>query len=410
MSIFPDKKGGKLTGRYRVELQANGARIRERYDTLPEARAAEARYRLEIAKGKMPEKARQRVEKGPQLETLAQLCKAVEGHLWAGKSTERQTHQRLGLACEIVGLNSLVEAITVADLDRLVTVLRKKQNAPGTINRYLSAFNVAMKWALKRGYRVSPLPELDWQDEDEGRIRWITPTEEATLLPLLAVSERAACYVAMRTGLRRAELLNLLPRDVELGWVHLWGTGTKSGKGRSIPLTYDVYQALQEMFKAGKPTIETLRYQWAKAREAMGLLEDEDFVFHSTRHTFATRAVQAGVHPRILQRLMGHKHLSTTMRYMQVSDGMLSAAIEQMAVTQAPSVTQDPTGTLVLPILMGSPVGALQGAVNPLNPPLARPDNSLKTLRHQGVRLDLGSSGETRGGSNPSARTTVKTV
>ena len=294
-----------------------------------------------------------------------------------------------------------IEHVTVADTDRLVKVLREKQKAHGTINRYLSALNVALKWAMKRGHRTAPIPELSWQDEDEGRIRWITPSEEARLIELMAPQEALAVFVCIRTGMRRGELLGLRSRDVEPTWAHLWGTGTKSGKGRSIPLTADVHLAITELFRNGMPSIESLRYQWNYAKNLMSLDDDEDFVFHATRHTFATRAVQAGVHPRVLQRLMGHKHLSTTMRYMQVSDHMLTTAIQQVS---------DHIGSSWHSQTMGLTVGGLQVGGNPLNPPLALNPDDRKTLRKQVLRSDLGSCGETRGGSSPSARTKQKSV
>lgn len=374
MAIFADKRDGKVTGRWRVELQVGHQRLRKRFDTIEEAKDYEAKARVEMAAGRMPAEAKVRLEKGPQVTTLEQLCRAVEGHLWAGDSSERQAHQRLEGACRILGLSMLIESVTVSDTDRLVKVLRERQAAHGTINRYLSALNTALKWALKRGYRVSPLPSLSWQDEDEGRIRWITPSEEATLMGLLGPQEALAAFVCMRTGMRRGELLGLRQRDVEVSWVHLWGTGTKSGKSRSIPLTQEAYQALQELFRLGMPTVESLRYHWNFAKTKMGLEDDEDFVFHATRHTFATRAVQAGVHPRVLQRLMGHKHLSTTMRYMQVSDNMLAAAIQQMS---------DHIGSLDTSLSVAAPLGGLQGGGKPLNPPTHTLLEARKTLGKQ---------------------------
>jgi integrase len=364
MAIYADKKDGKVTGRWRVELQQGGVRVRQRFDTLEQAQEFEARSRIDLARGTVPSNARARVVPEKTVSTLSALCRAVEGHLWAGDSSERQAHQRLEGACRIIGPLMLVESVTVADIDRLVKVLRDRQSAPGTINRYLSAFNSALKWALKRGYRTSPLPTLEWQDEDEGRIRWITPEEEARLMDLMARPEALAAYVCIRTGLRRGELLNLRARDVEKGWVRLWGTGTKNGKGRSVPLAPETYLALLELLRHGMPTQESLRYQWNQAKKLMDLADDDEFVFHATRHTFATRAVQAGVHPRVLQRLMGHKHLSTTMRYMQVSDTMLEAAISQMG---------EPHSSYIHSENVGSKVGACQGGGIALNPPKPPP-------------------------------------
>lgn len=373
MAIFADKRDGKVTGRWRVELQYGGQRLRKRFDTIEEAKAFEAASRIEIERSGMPSSAPARVVAKKDVTTLESLCRAVEGHLWAGDSSERQAHQRLEAAVKIIGPLMLVESVTNADIDRMTKVLRDRKAAAGTINRYLSAFNTAMKWAVRHKYRTSPIPTLEWQREDEGRLRWITPAEEADLLRLMGRPEALAAYVGIRTGMRRGEILGLKARDVEPGWVRLWGSGTKNGKSRSIPLTPEVYLALLELLK-DKPTEESLRYHWGVAKSAMGLEDDEEFVFHATRHTFATRAIQAGVHPRVLQRLMGHKHLSTTMRYMQVSDTMLTAAIEQMA---------EPHRTDSLTSPMGSHVGALQRDANPLNPPIDPARLALKTLGKQ---------------------------
>ena len=39
----------------------------------------------------------------------------------------------------------------------------------------------------------------------------------------------------------------------------------------------------------------------------------EKFTPHSLRHTFATRCAEAGVKPNVLQKLLGHERISTTM-------------------------------------------------------------------------------------------------
>ena len=62
----------------------------------------------------------------------------------------------------------------------------------------------------------------------------------------------------------------------------------------------------------------------------MGLSQDEDFVFHTLRHTRATRLVELGVNLRVIQQFMGHKSIQTTLRYAHVSDDMLTDAVSRM--------------------------------------------------------------------------------
>ena len=51
---------------------------------------------------------------------------------------------------------------------------------------------------------------------------------------------------------------------------------------------------------------------------------------HALRHTYATRAIESGVMPKVLQKLLGHSSIKTTMdRYVHVTDASLSKAITQ---------------------------------------------------------------------------------
>ncbi|MFR2836614.1 MAG: tyrosine-type recombinase/integrase [[Clostridium] nexile] len=52
------------------------------------------------------------------------------------------------------------------------------------------------------------------------------------------------------------------------------------------------------------------------------------FYMHSLRHTYATRAIERGVQPKVLQQLSGHASIKTTMdRYVHVTDESLVNAI-----------------------------------------------------------------------------------
>ena len=56
----------------------------------------------------------------------------------------------------------------------------------------------------------------------------------------------------------------------------------------------------------------------------------EHFSMHALRHTYATRAIESGMQPKVLQKLLGHASIKTTMdRYVHVTDASFAKAIQQ---------------------------------------------------------------------------------
>lgn len=60
------------------------------------------------------------------------------------------------------------------------------------------------------------------------------------------------------------------------------------------------------------------------------------FCMHALRHTYATRAIERGVQPKVLQQLLGHSSIRTTMdRYVGVTDDSMLRAVQQFEAGDA---------------------------------------------------------------------------
>lgn len=376
MSIYPDKKNGKLTGRFRVEVMVNYVPYRRRVDTIGEARALEAEWLGLKAQGLAPV-VEPSTRKGGRPSTtqsaalasclqmpvgtpqgLVEAFKALQasyepepswlfskarlaadGKLWTKPRANSTNMANLRIIQEAMGdveLNE-VDDTWVLDLKENLQDTRTAKDgetpiANATVNRFLASLSKFLKYAIAKKWRtVRDLPKLEYGKEGEGRIRVFTEEEEVQLYANLAERSAKACFTAIRTGMRRGELLSIEAHQLSADRVTLWGTGTKSGKSRTIRIRQDTYEALKWLVVEGNmPTVQMLRKDWEVARKAMDMADDPEFVFHATRHTFATRAVEAGVPIRTLQEILGHANIKMTERYAKVTAKAHENALDMM--------------------------------------------------------------------------------
>ena len=73
-------------------------------------------------------------------------------------------------------------------------------------------------------------------------------------------------------------------------------------------------------------SIKQLQGHWDRLRTHMELEDDPQFVLHMLRHTCASRMVQGGVDLRRIQQWMGHKSITTTLRYAHLAPKDLDLA------------------------------------------------------------------------------------
>ena len=110
----------------------------------------------------------------------------------------------------------------------------------------------------------------------------------------------------------------------------------KSGRGRVIPMTDRLAWTIRKLGRVKGDSLlvdddgqrfstKRMRSLVKRAQRDAGLEATGNV--HILRHTFCTRLAMAGKPPTVIQELAGHRHLTTTMRYMHVVTGAKEEAI-----------------------------------------------------------------------------------
>lgn len=311
-----------------VDVTVNGQRKTATCETRSEARTKEAELRLALQSGKKVNTRRSKARKWTLQDALDKTLSLPKPDGWRGCSYQKQATLNVTDAMNHMGPQRTLDTITRDLIDAWCLSCEAKGNSDATINRKLSALCKVMKVAVEYG-GLDALPKLPrLRKERVGRIRFLTHDEEAEVLELLRVTGRdemeAFVAVLIDTGMRRGELLNVRPQDVDLktGVIMVYGTegkGTKNGRIRSVPMTKRVKSIMSSRLSNRVTCFDLkeseVRHAWDWVRGQMGLAEDKDFVLHALRHTCASRLVKAGVSLPVVKDWLGHSSITTTMRY-----------------------------------------------------------------------------------------------
>lgn len=151
-------------------------------------------------------------------------------------------------------------------------------------------------------------------------------------------------------GLRVSELCALQLADIESApdRMCLKVRAAKGQKERYTLLSPRLLEALRLYWQAYRPrtwlfanaagnapmSVHTAqRIYWA-ARDAAGIAPAGGI--HSLRHAFATHLLESGVDIHTIQRLLGHSHVTTTMRYFHLARAQLTATASPLELLDAP--------------------------------------------------------------------------
>ena len=217
--------------------------------------------------------------------------------------------------------------------------------APATVDRELGVlrhlFNLADRWG--RFFGKNPVSQAGLLLPNNQVERVLTFEEEGKLLEVSPPHLKAIIVCALNTGMRKGEIISLewASVDLENGVITLEASNTKSNKTRRIPINAPLRSLLLELrLKSGGNdhvflNSDSKPYKRHDSinqvfRKALKMADIKGLRFHDLRHTFASRAIEAGASIVALSKVLGHASLATTMRYAH-PDKSLSELVEKVA-------------------------------------------------------------------------------
>jgi integrase len=268
-------------------------------------------------------------------------------HAKIAKRSWRTDQSRIAWLVGRIGDRRLDE-ITSRDVDALLVELHGDRE-PGTVNRYRDLLSSIFRRAIRDGHvTVNPVKATAKLKEPAGRIAYLLADEEQAVRDALAPAFRPHFVVSINTGLRFAEQMGLRWRDVDMLTGLISVQKSKNGHSRRIPMNSVVRSVVMDLAANRKRPSDPAEYVFdprpvqsksffdRAVQRAQEMLSEagkdtsrlEGYVWHSNRHTFASRLVMAGVDPRTVQELGGWRSLAMVQRYSHLAPAHRLAAIE----------------------------------------------------------------------------------
>lgn len=145
------------------------------------------------------------------------------------------------------------------------------------------------------------------------------------------LKHKAILMTIYSCGLRLSELLNLKLTDIRSSDQIIRINQSKGNKDRIVSLADKLLEILREYYQVYKPKEYLFegttggRYsersvQLVLKKALLKAKVQTDGSVHTLRHSYATHLIQSGIDIRIVQELLGHENIKTTMIYTHITD------------------------------------------------------------------------------------------
>ena len=345
-SIFYLDSKKKWMGQLDLGKDENGKRIRKTVlgDSPEEVEEKMQKLRYDIYSGKFVD---------ASTVTFEQLMKQILAEKRAMNEIQEQTYFR---HIETLKQCSAINDIPIQKVDTTILkelILSKVNYSQSSIRKIHMMLNQGFAEAVRRKIIIEN-PMLDVRrpksSKKPRKIRAMTMDEQKAFLEIInteRVLYKEQMLISMFTGMRMGEINALSVKDINLNFNFInidktiakgerneafLNSTPKTEKGnRQVPINTLVKPVIDKVLKEYVPTKDGMLFHTTKGTlvpttsvnsefrrfiEKYGIKDDSvrgDLTLHSLRHTYATRCIESGMPPKVLQNLLGHTDIKVTL-------------------------------------------------------------------------------------------------
>ena len=218
---------------------------------------------------------------------------------------------------------------------------------PATVNRELACLKAMFNHSLKNRHDFrNPVPDVDFLPENNIQDRILTFEEQRRYLAAAGPTFRDIAGLILETGMRPEEVCRLSIDTVvpEKHFLYIRFGKTKAAR-RRLPLNSVAVEIIERRLALAQglylfphrssPDKPTLKANNAHTRALNSSEIHPPFRLYDLRHTWATRAAEAGMDMPTLAALLGHSKLNMVLRYVHPQERHQADAVKRLEAVNA---------------------------------------------------------------------------
>ena len=218
--------------------------------------------------------------------------------------------------------------ITKREIEEYLLHLRDIKQSETAIHSAINAIKFYYEQVLKKPREIF---DIQRPKKPVKNVTVFSENEVTRIINVITnIKHRAMLMIGYAAGLRISEIIALKIGDIDSERMMLHIRNAKGKKDRDVILSETLLAVLRDYYKKYKPkeylfegqaggayTSRSLNRIMQEAKEKAGVKKAGSI--HAFRHSFATHLLEGGTDISIIQKLLGHNDIKTTLRYTHVS-------------------------------------------------------------------------------------------